>query len=189
MTEISNEVDQMIHELEAQERMYRKREEERLAKYMDEAAKRHKELMESRRGELIDAYHKLCEQQGVTPVENPDLDVINYTVEFNRSCSMELTKDMYYRIQESSQHFNESYEDMKARLDKQEAVKEYYSKRCTHKLVHYLYRYKPTSKLYIAYWIVDRSGKFVQFADKQTMEQPEEALKAFKRAIIPWYNY
>lgn len=73
-----------------------------------------------------------------------------------------LTREMYDYIQEASQNFNETFDEMKVRLERQEIVDAAYLALCTHRAVTGAYFAKSGTPALLT-WIIDRAGNFVKF--------------------------
>lgn len=88
-----------------------------------------------------------------------------------------LTRYQYDMIQEASQHFDETFEQMRDRLERQEAGSAAIKERCTYSVRTAAYRTKSGKPEVIA-WLIDRTGNFVKFASKNATEEN------FGKAII-----
>lgn len=81
-----------------------------------------------------------------------------------------LTRYLYDMIQDASQHFEETFEHMRDRLERQEAEHAANKARCIHAVRTGVYRTKSGKPEVIA-WIIDRTGKFVKFATNNATEE------------------
>lgn len=81
-----------------------------------------------------------------------------------------LTRNQYEMIQEASQHFDETFEQMRNRLERQDAEKAAIKEGCTHSVRTGVYRTKSGKPEVIA-WLIDRAGNFVKFASKNATEE------------------
>lgn len=98
-----------------------------------------------------------------------------------------LTRDQYDMIQDASQHFEETFEQMRDRLERQEAEKAAIKADCTHSVKTGVYLTKSRKPEVIA-WIIDRTGKFVKFATNNATEENfgKNVLEGIRTATYNW---